>query len=166
MDYSLLQRLLRGLVRLGALRISDVAPMHLRTSSFTGSSSSGQLSPFVCFTEAIVQPDRRSTADLPTGRSLQYLPMSPFCAGRPKAQEPVGIDAFGLKAALQSLDEGLVGGAAPREIPACRRANRSTGTVARHELAASINVDFARNPIDLQPLQRQHHGGAADGDPH
>ncbi|RXH28916.1 hypothetical protein XH99_13955 [Bradyrhizobium nanningense] len=51
----------------------------------------------------------------------------------------MGIDAFGLKAALQSLDEGLVG-----DLPCSQKVQRAAAlrdpqaTIALHELAALI----------------------------
>ncbi|MGY4257696.1 hypothetical protein ACVI1L_004764 [Bradyrhizobium sp. USDA 4516] len=68
-----------------------------------------------------------------------------FLLGVRKRQEPVGVEAFGPEAAIEGLDERVVGWfAGPREVHRDAALVSPRIKIARHELAALIAPDSLR----------------------
>jgi len=90
-----------------------------------------------------------------------------FLLGVRKGQEPVSVEAFGPEAAVEGLDERVVGRfAGPREVQRDAALVGPQVKITRHKLAALIDADRCREPHFLAgPFQHLHDVGAAEGEP-
>src|SRR4051794_24222890 len=98
---------------------------------------------------------------------IVLAPILHLFLGVGKAQEPIGIEAFLPEAAVERLDESVVG-----RLPRSREVQRDAALIgpdveiARHELGALIDADRRRESHFIaDPFQYLHDIGAAEREP-
>lgn len=117
-------------------------------------------------TDVVLQQNRRSVADRAMGPFFVVVsaPSLHFLLGVRKGQEPVSVEAFGPEAAVEGLDERVVGRfAGPREVQRDTALLGPQIQITRHELAALIDAKYHWHlPLYRQAQMLATHGIAID----